>query len=197
MGLFDKLKKFLFGPFKPARKKRRKKSSSKRVTASRTQKKSISKKKKTSGPSAKRKIGSAPSAKKQTAAKSVKPLLAPKPLKKIKGTNNQKAAGRRVVRSGAVLPTKANSEAPGVYLGVISHYFAKVQAAVIPLEETLKVGDKIVIHNAEGPLFRQAVKSLQINRIPIDEGRPGEEVGLEVVKHVSVGDKVFRLKAGR
>ena len=196
MGLFDKLKKFLFGPFKPARKKRRKKPSSRRAPVSNAKRKSVSKKKKTSAPSVKGKSASAPPAKRQSAVKPVKPVRAPKSLKKVKSTDT-KAAGREAVRSAASASPRAKTEAPGVYLGAISHYFAKVRAAVIPLEETLSVGDKIVIHNAVGPLFRQAVKSLQINRIPIDEGRPGEEVGLEVVKHVSVGDKVFRLKAGR
>lgn len=59
------------------------------------------------------------------------------------------------------------------------------------------MGDKIWIGQPGGEGFKQSVKSLQINRIPIEEGRPGEEVGLEVTKDVQVGDKVYRLKAGR
>jgi len=42
--------------------------------------------------------------------------------------------------------------------------------------------------------FRQKVKSLQINSIPIDAGRPGEEVGLLVKENVAAGDKVYKIK---
>ncbi|PIW62707.1 MAG: hypothetical protein COW13_02490 [Candidatus Omnitrophica bacterium CG12_big_fil_rev_8_21_14_0_65_50_5] len=81
---------------------------------------------------------------------------------------------------------------PGVVVGPVTHYFPKVKAAVIKLEKPLSMGDTIVIAGKSGKI-RQKVTSLQINRIPIDEGRAGEEVGLEVKKDVVVGDVVYRL----
>ena len=83
-------------------------------------------------------------------------------------------------------------EIPGEYIGYVTHYFPKVKAAVIKLEKPLSMGDTIVIAGKSGKI-RQKVTSLQINRIPIDEGRAGEEVGLEVKKDVVVGDVVYRL----
>ncbi len=197
MGLFDKLKKFLFGPFKPSRKKRSKKKRSKRRASSPVRKKSgTSTKTVRKAPSQKPRTPRPLPKKKLLAGKTLKPALKPVVLKKTsKGSASKPALKKTAPKAGKIL--KSVPESPGIYLGAITHYFAKVQAAVIPLEETLKVGDKIVIHNAAGPLFKQPVKSIQINRIPIDEGRPGEEVGLEVLKHVSVGDKVYRLKASR
>jgi len=82
---------------------------------------------------------------------------------------------------------------PGLLIGVITHYFPKAHAAVIKLEKDLAVGDTMQI---AGPAssFRQKVKSLQINSIPIDAGRPGEEVGLLVKENVAAGDKVYKIK---
>jgi hypothetical protein len=77
-------------------------------------------------------------------------------------------------------------------VGNLTHYFPKVHAAVLKLEEPLDLGDSIVILGKSGKI-RQKVKSMQINRIPIDQGRPGEEIGLEVKSDVSVGDKVYRI----
>ena len=81
---------------------------------------------------------------------------------------------------------------PGIFAGDITHYFPKVRAAVIKLEAPLSLGDRIVIAGKEGSV-RQKVASIQINRIPIHDGRKGEEVGLEVKQDVAVGDKVYKI----
>ncbi len=199
MGLFDKLKKFFFGPLAGKRRKRRKSSSKRRSPKGADAR---PKKKKTPKIAAKKSV-------RKSAVKSVRK---PKPLpaaKKVPPVSPKKTALKKTLKKTASLSSAAKTskvkssspapqvKEPGVYLGSISHYFAKVRAAVIPLEEVLRVGDKIWIGQPGEAGFRQSVKSLQINRIPIEEGRPGEEVGLEVTGDVHVGDKVYRLKAGR
>jgi len=199
VGLFDKLKKFFFGPLAGKRRKRRKSSSKKRASQRAVAR---PKKKKTPNDAAKKAIRKA----------SVKSVRKPKPLpaaKKVVPVSRKKTALKKPLKKTASPRSTGKSakvknvtaapqvKEPGVYLGSISHYFAKVRAAVIPLEEILSVGDKIWIGQPGDAGFRQSVKSLQINRIPIEEGRPGEEVGLEVAGDVHVGDKVYRLKAGR
>jgi hypothetical protein len=42
--------------------------------------------------------------------------------------------------------------------------------------------------------FRQTVGSLQIDRKPITTARPGQDVGLEVMRDVRPGDAVFVIK---
>lgn len=77
-------------------------------------------------------------------------------------------------------------------IGVISHYFPHVKAAVIKLTKGgLKVGDTIYIkgHTTD---FREPVKSLQLNRAPIEEGAKGQEIGLLVKSRVRIGDVVYR-----
>lgn len=78
-------------------------------------------------------------------------------------------------------------------IGVITHYFPHVKAAVIKLQKgSLKVGDNIYIkgHTTD---FKQAVKSLQLNRAPIEEAKAGGEVGVKVKSRVRIGDAVYKL----
>ena len=72
----------------------------------------------------------------------------------------------------------------------ITHYFPKVRAAVLKLNRPLRIGDPVWIkgHTTD---FRQTVGSLQIDRVPITTARPGQDVGLEVMREVRAGDKVF------
>lgn len=77
-------------------------------------------------------------------------------------------------------------------IGVITHYFPHVKAAVIKLSKGgVKVGDNIYIkgHTTD---FKQPVKSLQLNRAPIEEGAKGQEIGLLVKSRVRIGDVVYR-----
>ncbi len=75
--------------------------------------------------------------------------------------------------------------------GVITHYFPHVKAAVIKVTRgPLRVGDEIYVkgHTTD---FRQAVKSMQINRSPIKEAKKGHEVGVKVKSRVRVGDVIY------
>jgi len=78
-------------------------------------------------------------------------------------------------------------------VGTVTHFFSGASAAAIKIEKgTLAVGDKIHIqgHTTD---FKQTIKSLQINRIPIEQGRAGEQVGILSKKRVRQDDKVYKL----
>ncbi len=77
-------------------------------------------------------------------------------------------------------------------IGVITHYFSHVKAAVIKLTKgSLKVGESVYLkgHTTD---FKQPVKSLQFNHATIQEGNMGQEVGLKVKSRVRIGDIVYR-----
>jgi len=78
----------------------------------------------------------------------------------------------------------------------ITHYFPKVHAAVLKLKRPLRIGDPVWI-KGRATDFRQTVGSLQINREPITIARPGQDVGLEVLREVRQGDQVFLTIEGR
>ena len=77
-------------------------------------------------------------------------------------------------------------------MGVVTHYFSKVKAAVIKLTKApLKVGDEVYIkgHTSD---FKQKVKSLQINHVVVDKAKVGQEVGIKVSSRVRIGDVVYK-----
>ena len=80
---------------------------------------------------------------------------------------------------------------PGIFVGKIAFYFEKAKACAFKVENAeIKDGAKIQI---VGPTtnFKMSVKSIQINRIPVPSGRPGEDIGIGVTKPVVVGDSVY------
>jgi len=75
-------------------------------------------------------------------------------------------------------------------IGLITHYFGKVNAGVVKLKAPLKVGDKIHIKGAHDD-FTQIVSSMQINRKDVSSAGKGKEVGIRVIKPVHANDKVY------
>lgn len=77
-------------------------------------------------------------------------------------------------------------------IGVVTHYFPHVKAAVIKLSKgSVKIGDELYLkgHTTD---FKQVIKSLQLNRTPIEEGKAGMEVGIKVKARVRIGDVVYK-----
>jgi len=79
-----------------------------------------------------------------------------------------------------------------VEIGKVTDFFAKPVVAGIELSGALKVGDKIHIKGSTTDL-EVAVESMQIDRINITEGKPGDLVGIKVLDRVRPGDKVYKV----
>lgn len=80
----------------------------------------------------------------------------------------------------------------GILIGQITHYFDHINVAALELTEPLRIGDTIHIlgHSTD---FQQKVTSLQIEHRTVEEARPGDDVGLKVIRKVHAHDKIFRL----
>ena len=80
----------------------------------------------------------------------------------------------------------------GIQVGQVTHYFDHINVAALTLTEPLRVGDTIHIlgHSTD---FKQEVTSLQIEHQPVDEAKPGDDVGMKVTQKVHTHDKVFKL----
>lgn len=120
-----------------------------------------------------------------------------KPAKKP----TRKRAARKSVKRAST--KKAARKAPGpkvvsgeeVQTGKVSHYFPHVKAGAVIIDSgTLAVGDTIHIkgHTTD---FKQRVKSLQIDRVPIQQASKGDEIGILVKARVRINDKVYKVKA--
>lgn len=77
-------------------------------------------------------------------------------------------------------------------VGRVTHYFDRVGVAVVELSGTLRKGDQISIEGATTN-FTQRVESMQVEHEPIEEGRPGESIGLKTAERARKGDVVYRL----
>ncbi len=77
-------------------------------------------------------------------------------------------------------------------VGKVTHFYDKINVAVVELIGNLKVGDtiKIVGHGNE---FTQTVNSMQIEHEKLEEAHKDQEIGLQVDKPVKEGDVVFKI----
>ncbi|MGA2309303.1 MAG: translation elongation factor-like protein [Candidatus Bathyarchaeia archaeon] len=78
-----------------------------------------------------------------------------------------------------------------VEVGRITHFFSKIDVAVIELKAALSVGDTIAI---KGPTtdFEQRVDSMQIEHKNVQRAEPGQSIGLKVLQRVRETDVVFK-----
>jgi len=81
---------------------------------------------------------------------------------------------------------------PDVEIGKITDFFAKPVVAGIELSGILKIGDKIHIKGGTTDM-ELAVESMQIERVDITMGKPGDLVGIKVPDRVRRGDKVYKV----
>jgi len=81
---------------------------------------------------------------------------------------------------------------PEVEIGKVTDFFAKPVVAGVELSGILKTGDNIHIkgHTTDMELV---VESMQINRVDITEGKPGDLVGIKVPDRVRQDDRVYKV----
>ena len=77
-------------------------------------------------------------------------------------------------------------------VGKITHFFDKINVAVVQLTGKIKVGDTIEIETGDGP-FQQKIDSMQVNHNPVEEAKSGDAIGLKVDNPVREGNKVNKV----
>jgi len=77
-------------------------------------------------------------------------------------------------------------------IGKISHYFGKVEVAIIELSAPLKIGDTIRIIGGEVD-FNQEVESMEIDHQEIKQGKKGDSIGLKISQKAREGYKVYKV----
>jgi translation elongation factor EF-1alpha len=81
---------------------------------------------------------------------------------------------------------------PDVEIGKVTDFFAKPVVAGIELTGTLRIGDKIHIKGSTTDT-ELTVESMQIDRVDIPVGKPGDLVGIKVLDRVRRGDTVYKV----
>jgi translation elongation factor EF-1alpha len=77
-------------------------------------------------------------------------------------------------------------------VGVVSHYFGRINVGAIELTDTLEVGDMIHImgHTTD---FTQKVESMEIEHVQVDKAKKGDSIGIKVDEKVRDGDIVYKV----
>ncbi len=79
-----------------------------------------------------------------------------------------------------------------IEIGKVTDFFAKPVVAGVELTGTLRIGDRIHIKGSTTDMTL-TVESMQIERVNITEGKPGDLVGIKVPDRVRRGDKVYKV----
>jgi len=175
----------------------------KRTKRTAVKKKSLSRsiKKVTSGSSRKKQTSSKKKPTQKKAAKvslKKKPVINVKPVKKVSGKRplakktlsaQKRSAGQNTAKKRPETKTRIQPSAKlkRLLVGEVTHYFDKVCAAAFQITGApIRLGDALEFEG-KGGVFRQEIKSLQINRVPVKSAQAGDEVGLLVKKPVESG----------
>lgn len=122
------------------------------------------------------------------AVKKRKKVAKKKTLKRKPTVAKRKPAKKRIAK-------KITKKQPRVVkkniIGVVTHYFPKVRAAVVKLKVPLSIGDAIKI-KGHTTAFTQTVTSMQINHVPITSAKKGDEIGLLVDSRARGNDIVYK-----
>jgi hypothetical protein len=138
----------------------------------------------------KRKTAAKKPIKRKAAKKAIKRKPAKKQAKQAKRAPKKTIKRAKVAKKATKKPGLTKQEKADL-IGKVTHYFPKVRAAVIKLKVPLTVGDKIKIkgHTTD---FTQNVNSMQIDRVPINSAKKGDEIGVLVTSRVRRNDTVFK-----
>ena len=82
-----------------------------------------------------------------------------------------------------------------VYLGLIRNYFGKINVAEVQLQtnETLKVGDEIMVIGETTGVYRDTIRELRTDRDPVPEVHQGDRFSFASKELLHRGDKVYRV----
>ncbi len=78
-------------------------------------------------------------------------------------------------------------------VGTVDHFFDKISVGMIKLTDVVKVGDKLRIKSKASD-FVQQISSMQINRVPAQEGKAGDVISVKVDQKVRPGDAVYKVE---
>jgi len=77
-------------------------------------------------------------------------------------------------------------------VGKVTHFFPKINVAIVELTATLSIGDKIRV---QGPTtdFEQTVQSMQIEHENVKTANKGQGIGLKMDERVRENDTVYKV----
>jgi len=76
-------------------------------------------------------------------------------------------------------------------VGRVSHFFGKINVAIIEVKDIISVGDQILI---KGPTtdIEQTVDSMEIEHTKVKQAEAGQSIGMKVNARVRENDIVYK-----
>lgn len=78
-------------------------------------------------------------------------------------------------------------------VGKVTHYYSKLNVAIVELEDDLQYGDRISIEGTTTNI-QQVVNSMHIEHEPVNIAHRGDAIGLKVIDRVRPGDAVYKIE---
>ncbi len=75
-------------------------------------------------------------------------------------------------------------------VGEVIHYYDKIGVAVLKLNKSLKVGDKVKFVHGDKE-FEQSIESMQLEHEQVNDGKKGQEVAVKVDQETKSGTEVY------
>lgn len=77
-------------------------------------------------------------------------------------------------------------------IGKVTHYYDKIGVAVIKLQKSLKVGDKVKFEKKDAS-FEQTIESMQLEHEQVSSGKKGDEIAVKVDQAAKDGTVVSKV----
>ena len=78
-------------------------------------------------------------------------------------------------------------------IGKVTHFFAKINVAVLELSGELNLGNEIRVLGSSTD-FNQKITSMQIDHKEVESAKKGSDVALKVDERVREGDEIFKVE---
>jgi len=75
-------------------------------------------------------------------------------------------------------------------IGKVNHWYDKAQVAVVKLNGSIKVGDKIKVKKGDSE-FEETVSSMQVNHTAVRSGKKGDEVAIRLSQKTKEGAVIY------
>lgn len=93
----------------------------------------------------------------------------------------------------ALLDETRRSEVAEKLVGRVTHYYNRIEVAVVEVTDTIRVGDTIRIKGGIRD-FEQTIDSMEIEHQKVEVATKGQSIGLRVVEKVREDDQVYKIE---
>lgn len=78
-------------------------------------------------------------------------------------------------------------------IGAVTHYYGNLEVAIVKFNKSVSVGDVVQFKGATTD-FKEPIRSIQFDHMPIEKAKKGQEVGIKVKDKVREGDEVYSVE---